>query len=159
MALAKTKYKYFPEIAFFNFVLTKFVEKVMEREFFMQSHLVQFAARIYNLQQEIFRDTMEQIQERTSQSRRISRGQGSVKCDDSNIAYRSHVTKGLIQKRLHETFENTHAGEDSMTQKVLYRKGLQDWKKLIGQVMFCYHEDGSKKLNACNQLFLCMVYF
>jgi hypothetical protein len=25
--------------------------------------------------------------------------------------------------------------------------------------LFRYHEDGSKKLNACNQLFLCMVYF
>jgi hypothetical protein len=25
--------------------------------------------------------------------------------------------------------------------------------------LFHYHEDGSKKLNACNQLFLCMIYF
>jgi hypothetical protein len=26
-------------------------------------------------------------------------------------------------------------------------------------VLFRYHEDGSKKLNACNRFFLCMVYF
>jgi hypothetical protein len=25
--------------------------------------------------------------------------------------------------------------------------------------LFHYHEDGSKKLNACNQFFFCMVYF
>jgi hypothetical protein len=28
-----------------------------------------------------------------------------------------------------------------------------------GLLLFRYHEDGSKKLNACNQVYLCMVYF
>jgi hypothetical protein len=34
------------------------------------------------------------------------------------------------------------------------------WGRWVRKVfLFHYHEDGSKKLNACNQFFLCMVYF
>jgi hypothetical protein len=32
-------------------------------------------------------------------------------------------------------------------------------KNLKTAWLFCYHEDGSKKLNACNRFFLRMVYF
>jgi hypothetical protein len=31
--------------------------------------------------------------------------------------------------------------------------------KMLETCLFHYHEDGSKKLNACSLFFLCMVYF
>jgi hypothetical protein len=36
---------------------------------------------------------------------------------------------------------------------------LVDFWDYIFQIWLTVHEDVSKKLNACNQFFLCMVYF
>jgi hypothetical protein len=57
------------------------------------------------------------------------------------------------------------------TESVLFRKTLVVLNKFVDYLhvriickclfifyLFRYHEDGSKKLNACNQFFLCMVY-